>query len=424
MERNYSHIYGQPQQKGKKITALAVAIALAATGGCAATKYLGKDKAPVEEVPTTELTTTIEDPIAKLMVLTEDFDINDDKAVTKRAEAIYKLDEKQFESLKITSLEIKNMIYIANEKLDGFKYPKNLKTDKEKYEYAQFIANVSNNMYLATTEEFVTLGDILVEKTHNKNVEFPDITVEVKPVASAYMFIAEMNDAKKTAMKLAELNYKLKLGLVENNLATVIEVANEYYKLYNGAKKIEMSNGNEFVLFSNFAGTNRLHQRYLDEKKSEELDNATGFMATSVNQIFTELTKNLDISEIIKDGNFSNTTPLKEQYKPANKVEAEQRPEAWSPEEESTTKIVEQGGKPITTQKVTEPASNNKVPATTRTETTTFIAPVTEYTTEVFVPGGEIISEWYNDDQAIDAEELAKQFEDDEQLKGDPTYTK
>ena len=245
MEKRYSHIYGQPQENGKKITALAVAIALAVTGGCIGAKHLGKDK--TKEVPTTELTTTIEDPIAKLMVLTEDFDINDDKAVTKRAEAIYKLDEKQFESLKITSLEIKNMIYIANEKLDGFKYPENLKTDKEKYEYAQFIANVSNKMYLATTEEFVTLGDILVEKTHNKNVEFPEITVEVKSVASAYMFIAEMNDAKKTAMKLAELNYKLKLGLVENNLTTVIAVADEYYKLYSEAKKIEMSNGNEFV---------------------------------------------------------------------------------------------------------------------------------------------------------------------------------
>ena len=32
----------------------------------------------IDGVPTTELTTTIEDPIAKLMVLTEDFDINDE----------------------------------------------------------------------------------------------------------------------------------------------------------------------------------------------------------------------------------------------------------------------------------------------------------------------------------------------------------
>lgn len=432
MEKNYGHIYSQPQKNGKKLTALAVAIALAATGGCAATKYLGKDKAPVEEVPTNELTTTVYDPLVDLMYITEDFDINDDEAVTKRAMLILQLAEREFDlgkvkDFNVTELDIKNLIYITNEKLDKVVYPENLKTDAKKFKYAQELLLMYGKLFDDSTKEFVGMTDIIVEdsvKTEEETTESLYKDDLVRSIPCAYMFMAETNEGKKMAIEVAKVNYRHLLNIKAEDLTAMLITSQEYYKLYTEAKELKMSDGYEMTLFKNFSATNGLYSRMLDDKQVLELDTALGFIATSANAVFTELTRDLDISKIIKDGNFSNTTPLKEQYKSENKVEAEQRPEAWSPEEEKTTKIVEQGGKPITTQKVTEPASNNKVPATTRTETTTFIVPVTEYTTEKFVPGGEVISEWYNDDQAIDAEELAKQFEDDEQLKGDPTYTK
>jgi len=421
MERNYSHIYGQPQQKGKKITALAVAIALAATGGCAATKYLGKDKAPVEEVPTTELTTTIEDPIAKLMVLTEDFDINDDKAVTKRAKAILEIAKTEYELKKvtdfnITELDIKNLIYITNEKLDKVVYPENLKTDAKKFKYAQELSLMYGKLFDDSTKDFVGMTDIIIEdsfKTEEETTESLYKDDLVRSIPCAYMFMAETNEGKKMAIEVAKVNYKHLLNIKASDLTGMLMTSKEYYKLYTEAKELKMSDGYEMTLFKNFSATNWLHSRMLDDKQVAKLDKALGYSATSTNAIFTELTKNLDISEIIEEGSkngFSNTTKLEETYKPADKVVAEQRPEVQLPKEESTTKIVEQGGTPITTQKVTVPAVENKVPATTRTETTTFIAPVTEYTTEVFIPGGEVITEYFNDDDALDAD----RFVDDE----------
>lgn len=426
MEKKYGHIYSQPQENGKKLTALALAIALAATGGCAATKYLGKDKAPVEEVPTTELTTTIEDPIAKLMVLTEDFDINDDKAVTKRAKAILEIAKTEYELKKvtdfnITELDIKNLIYITNEKLDKVVYPENLKTDAKKFKYAQELSLMYGKLFDDSTKDFVENLDFLIDAKHSGYMEetekyYKTIKINTSLVFSipcAYMFMAETNEGKKMAINVAETNYRHMTNIVEKDLTAVLLTSQDYYKLYTEAKKLKMTDGYEMTLFKNFSATNWLHSRMLDDAQVAELDKALGHIATSTNAVFTELTRDLDTSEIIVEGSkngFSNTTKLEETYKPADKVVAEQRPEAWSPKEESTTKIVEQGGKPITTQKVTEPATNNKVPATTRTETTTFIAPVTEYTTEVFVPGGEVITEYFNDDDALDAD----RFVDDE----------
>lgn len=421
MEKKYGHIYSQPQENGKKLTALALAIALAATGGCAATKYLGKDKAPVEEVPTTELTTTIEDPIAKLMVLTEDFDINDDKAVTKRAKAILEIAKTEYELKKvtdfnITELDIKNLIYITNEKLDKVVFPENLKTDAKKFKYAQELSLMYGKLFDDSTKDFVGMTDIIVEdsfKTEEETTENLYKDDLVRSIPCAYMFMAETNEGKKMAIEVAKVNYKHLLNIKASDLTGMLMTSKEYYKLYTEAKKLKMTDGYEMTLFKNFSATNWLHSRMLDDKQVAELDKALGHIATSTNAVFTELTRDLDISEIIEEGSkngFSNTTKLEETYKPADKVVAEQRPEVQLPKEESTTKIVEQGGTPITTQKVTEPATNNKVPATTRTETTTFIAPVTEYTTEVFVPGGEVITEYFNDDDALDAD----RFVDDE----------
>lgn len=418
MEKRYSHIYGQPQERGKKLTALIAAGALLISGGCIGAKHLGKDKK--EEVPTTELTTTIEDPIAELMVLTEDFDINDDEAVTKRAKAILKIAEEEFKLGKIkdftvTELDIKNLIYITNEKLDKVVYPENLKTDAKKFKYAQELSLMYGKLFDDSTKDFVGMMDIVVEDSTKKEETTESLYKDdlVRKIPCAYMFMAETNDGKKMAIEVAKVNYKHLINIKASDLTGMLTTSQEYYKLYTEAKKLKMSNGYEMTLFKNFSATNWLHSRLLDDKQVAELDKALGFIATSTNAVFTELTKDLDISEILEEGSkngFSNTTKLEETYKPTDKVVAEQRPEVQLPKEESTTKIVEQGGKPITTQRVTEPATNNKVPATTRTETTTFIAPVTEYTTEVFVPGGEIITEYFNDDDAFDADK----FVDDE----------
>jgi len=355
------------------------------------------------------------------MVLTEDFDINDDKAVTKRAKAILEIAKTEYELKKvtdfnITELDIKNLIYITNEKLDKVVYPENLKTDAKKFKYAQELSLMYGKLFDDSTKDFVGMTDIIIEdsfKTEEETTESLYKDDLVRSIPCAYMFMAETNEGKKMAIEVAKVNYKHLLNIKASDLTGMLMTSKEYYKLYTEAKELKMSDGYEMTLFKNFSATNWLHSRMLDDKQVAKLDKALGYSATSTNAIFTELTKNLDISEIIEEGSkngFSNTTKLEETYKPADKVVAEQRPEVQLPKEESTTKIVEQGGTPITTQKVTVPAVENKVPATTRTETTTFIAPVTEYTTEVFIPGGEVITEYFNDDDALDAD----RFVDDE----------
>ena len=116
----HKNIYEQSHKKAKNVsafTALLVTGALLVGGTLAASKI--KLKKPQEPVTTTTETTAYV-PENELLVLTEDFDINDAAKVKKRAQDIYDLSEKE-----VTEETVEHIINLFNKKMSKGKDQKN-----------------------------------------------------------------------------------------------------------------------------------------------------------------------------------------------------------------------------------------------------------------------------------------------------------
>ena len=172
MEHN--DVYKQTFSNAKRNAAISVALVGALlVGGVKVGSYFNKknDKTPIDATPQT----TMIDPATSELVLTEDFDINNDEQVNKRAQAIYELSEKEY-----SVEDIKNTIYLFNEKYDKVVYPKTAKTDDEKFEYLQQLA-----LLLGKTLDDYLKEYVQVYQKSNKNITIDQLNV--KDVPCAYM---------------------------------------------------------------------------------------------------------------------------------------------------------------------------------------------------------------------------------------------
>lgn len=364
---NSNEVFNKKGKKTTGITAVLVAGTLVVSGIVATA--LHKDKTISNKSETT-IESTEEYPLNSLLVLTEDFDINDKEVINKRAKAIYNLSEKEYEVIDIT-----NMIYILEEKYDAITYPEGAKSDKEKFEYLQQLA-----LLLGTV-----LDDGLYEYT-DALVNEEIILEQQKSVPCAYMFMAKTTEGKKQAIELAKIYYEQRENVKNKNTDAMSITAGKYYNLYKSIEKMDLSASEIVALYKNFSAINPLFTPYLSLEQAEELDDILGKSAASTNIIFQSAAQGLDISEILEKGEFGkDTTPFGESYKAkdeavANKHTASGNVSSGKP------KVEKPGGEKVNNSNGTKEQIN--VPTTSKEETT-FVVPVTEGKVEVTNPEGD-----------------------------------
>ena len=402
------------KNKGKKVTAVLVATTLVATCGYAALsrKLENNFEIGVED--------TDNKPFSDLLILTEDFDINDVEAVKERAKEIYDISEKEY-----SKADIANMIYILGEKYDSITFPISANTDKEKFEYLQELALLlgtilDDDLYKYT--DALVNGEMIIEKQES--------------VPCVYMFMATNTEEKQNAIEVARLYYEQRENVRMQDTAAMQITAEKYYELYASLEDMDLSASDKVALYKQFSAINPLFTPLLNLEQAEDLDDALGKCAAATNIIFQTAAEDLDISEILEEGNYGKEISLGEKYNASDAKDAVTHPAVVKDNTKSTTRVVEEGGKPVKdnsgkhevlnkpTTSVHKEEFTVKVPSTTKptekveeggkvVEEETFVVDIGSYegTTSVVVEeGGEIIEERYVDADAAKAEELASTF--------------
>lgn len=381
----HKNIYEQSHKKAKNVsafTALLVTGALLVGGTLAASKI--KLKKPQEPVTTTTETTAYV-PENELLVLTEDFDINDAAQVKKRAQDIYDLSEKE-----VSVFDNQKLIYIHAEKIDKITYPENLNNDDEKFEYFQNLA-LSLGKIL---DDYLNDYRVVMQLVVNDKKDDITFTGNTGSVPCAYMFMPKMNYAKKQAIEIANLYYEQRSNILNGNVAAMTITANDYYNLYCELKKADLSTGDKTLIFRQFNSINSIFTPFLSKEQAQELEGALGFITTSTNKLYSSAAENLDLSprlrEDLEKGTFAkNITKLEEKYISEQKQEAESMFGAIIDDEPS---VVDQGGKPAGDSSDKHEVIDDKV--TTQVSTSDFVVSIpNEGTSEEIIPGGDVVDE-------------------------------
>lgn len=380
----HRNTYEQTHKKAKQKATIFTAIALSGAilfGTSKVGTYL-KNKKDDNNKPET----TVVVPENAELVLTEDFDINNNEEVNKRAKAIYELSEKKYDVL-----DIENAIYIVNEKYDMINYPSNLKSDDEKFKYLQEISL----LYGATFDDYLKDYVNVKEEIESNEEDINTDNLKEGMVPCSYMMMATSNEAKTLNINVAKVYIDQRHNVINKNKGAMIVSANDYYELYLKAKELEMSTGYKVVTFKEFSAINSLFASLLSKEQSSELDGALSFVATSTNKLFSGVSEILDLSVIIKDsldkGTFGKKiTKLEEKYVESDKKSAGKIVNNNGVEE---TTIINNGGKPVNSSTgKQEVISGNKVE--TKVETEEFIVSIpNEGVSDKYVEGGEVVEE-------------------------------
>lgn len=382
----HRNTYDQTHKRQKSRTSAFVSIAVAGALLLGGTKvgsmiFKGKDK----DVPTTtKPETTMVAPESTELVLTDDFDINDPEAVSKRAQDIYNLSEK-----KISVFDIENSIYVLNEMYDKIKYPEVSKTDDQKFEYLQQLALVLG----ATLDDYLADYVVTMDQMLYKNISNPIFAGTTNAVPCAYMWMPASGEAKKTAIEIAKVYYEQRANIRNNNLSAMTITANDYYDLYSKVKDIEFKTTDKILVFKQFSSINPIFTTFLSKEQARDLDDALGVITTSTNKLFSSASENLDLSQKLKDGLENGTfgksiTKLEEKFVIFDRQDAESRIEAIGSE---MTTIVDSGGTPAGGSDGKQEVINKP---TTSVSTSEFIVDIpNEGTSEITVPGGEVVEE-------------------------------
>lgn len=378
--------YEQTHKKQKSTTAAFVSLAVAGAlllGGTKVGSMIFKNKD--KDVPTTtKPETTMVTPESTELVLTEDFDINNPEAVSKRAQDIYNLSEK-----KISVFDIQNSIYVLNEMYDKIKYPEVSKTDDQKFEYLQQLALVLG----ATLDDYLADYVVTMDQILDEKISEPIFAGTTNSVPCAYMWMPASCEAKKTAIEIAKVYYEQRANIRDNNLAAMTITANDYYDLYSKAKDIKFKTGDKILVFKQFSSINPIFTTLLSKEQARDLDDALGVITTSTNKLFSSASENLDLSQKLKDGlengNFGKSiTKLEEKYVISDRQDAESRIETIASE---ITTIVDNGGTPASGSDGKQEVIDN---GTTNVSTSEFVVDVpNEGTSEITVPGGDVVEE-------------------------------
>lgn len=413
---NANEIFNKKGKKATGITAVLVAGSLVVSGVVAAALFKGNT---VSNKTETTVETTIEDPLNSLLILTEDFDINDKEAVNKRAKAIYALLENPIvvEDYKEVQIEdIVNMIYILGEKYDTITYPSSAKTDEAKFEYLKYLCLA---LGVVLDDDYIATKDNVKEKT----------------IPCVYMFMSKETTAKETAIEVARIYYKQRENIRNNDKDAMVKASEDYYKLYTSLETMKLGASEKFALYEQFDAFNEMFTPYLTNKQAEDLEDAMGKASTSLNIVYQTAAKDLDISEMLNEGECEeNKTPFSEVYKDSDAVIADNNPAVKEENKNSTTKVVEEGGKPVSGSQgkqevintpttkvenesfvVTSPdigTTTVTVSGNTVVEEETFVVNVDNYigTTEVYEEGGEIVGGRFVDADKVSDKNLSSTY--------------
>ena len=227
----------QPYDKKKKaitITALVVTGAIIIGGTKIACNK--KLKKPVDN------TSSLQNEVYenKDLYLSQDFDINNDAEVSKRANDIYEISEKEY-----SKEDIKNTIYLYNGMYDKITYPEKTITDDDKFMYIQ------NNLTLCLP---VTLNDYIedyysiISGFMDEDIK-RDLTRDITSMVYAYMFMPEYNDTKKLLMDLALICKEQTDNIINKDISKLSDTANKYYALYLEASASNFSTEDKVIVF-------------------------------------------------------------------------------------------------------------------------------------------------------------------------------
>lgn len=384
----------QPYDKKKKaitITALVVTGAIIIGGTKIACNK--KLKKPVDT------TSSLQNEVYenKELYLSQDFDINNDAEVSKRANDIYEISEKEY-----SKEDIKNTIYLYNGMYDKITYPEKTITDDDKFMYIQ------NNLTLCLP---VTLNDYIedyysiISGFMDEDIK-RDLTRDITSMVYGYMFMPEYNDTKKLLMDLALICKEQTDNIINKDISKLSDTANKYYALYLEASASNFSTEDKVIVFQEFKNKSSLFARFLSEEKANDLNDAYSILEMSKKKMFGTISENLRISDTIKEGIDSGTfakneIKLEEKYKKEDKEKAEERAKNY-PTGKDETKVVESGGKKVTNSpnnKETTLVDKNNNPikeSTTIIEESEFVVPVNpdDIPKDWTENGGDVIEEF------------------------------
>ena len=315
------------KERATKIVAGVLSGILAITGGVFAFKLSKKDQVNNELPSSIELTTDEEE---SELDLSNDFDINNAEEVRKRAEAIYKISEKD-----VSVEDIINLIYLANGEYNNINIDENL-TDVEKFEYVQDLIISLTNLLNDNIKDDV--NSLAASKNGEK------ISVDNDMEIYSYMLFASSNNGKKLAIKLAELINEQLNNISHNKVDAYEDVAKRFYELYQEIKKSNESDNIMFVLTTDAKAKAPLVA--LNDKQAEDIyennaiyTNNVGFKIVDVLGINTNAVIDANGEECFG----KKVTPNGNSYNASDAKEAEQMAG-----NSSTDKVmVEEGGKDL-----------------------------------------------------------------------------
>ena len=373
--------FNNQKNKGKKIVATVLAGAVILTGGTLVAKLNTKG---ASNTPTTTTSTTQpkEDPYkGSGLILTDNFDINNKEQVKQRAEDIYKISDKS-----VSVNDIIDLIYFFNGKYELLSF-KDV-TDKEKK--FKLIQDLDNKLAKLLS---MNLSDD--ERALIAIVGEGEIELKEDSEIYAYMFMSGQTEKQKTDKDAA-----IKLAMIINTQLNDIEQGNEenfetnkemFYDMIVNINNSDTLSDHAIVLLVYEKGAKRTVFTGFTKEQIEELNKNTHNPA--LNRICFAAVKEVDAYMEASNGGKVTTRKTGESYVASDKKDAEKY--INTDKNDSTTKIVDKGGKPVTTSKQVIVK-----PGTTKVEEHTFIVKpevTTGKYTEV-ITGGEVVEEFYEED--------------------------
>ena len=359
-------------------------------------KHLKKQPKPVDTTVTTEYNN--EDFV---LLLTEDFDINDEAAVNKRVSDIKAI------LPALSEQDIKNAIYMVNGKYDKFVF-----TSKNPYDDIQRVF-----VMLRDVSGKIGMHSVVAKNdTEIKNNENKDLTkVGAKELAKQ--------------VKLLSMKFE-KFSISEQDLKTKLdEIIEELNKKDANGNDIYSASDKYIVLRAitselSFATINNEEIEKVLDLAEVDRNTLQGIIGENVLKLASKEVKEnaKDVANKHQDKGDFNKAQTKEETKfvPSDKKEAEKSP--LKPTEADTTKVVDQGGKPVKPpKKDNNPSEKVEVP-TTRVEVT---EEVVEPTTKVVIKeevNDKTESTTFNPDKVIIEYEVIKEDEPSKKFIEDNAY--
>ena len=186
--------YEKMSEKKSEYKKRGIAIALASVmtvTGIAASCARNNGSSDSETTTITETQTNSSTDEFEALYLSEDFNIDDENAVLKRANAIYDLSDK-----KISVEDIVNMIYLINDKAEHISFASN--NDTKKYEYLQYLIRNIKELLNDHMAGYVNFQKNIINNKQNN-------TSNLGSLIHAYMLIATKSNGKDLAIKMGQL---------------------------------------------------------------------------------------------------------------------------------------------------------------------------------------------------------------------------